>query len=795
MLFFSNSLLALTEVQINRLSLLAKSWAAAKNFHSGACQINWDDALINTIPSVVDAVDSNQFNQNLDMLLNQLGQNQVALGTIPVTPEMIAQEIDLTWLEDTELNLANRNRVKAFIEDFRPRSNCYVDRGTRGVGEGGYSRDNQYFNVSNPNREVRLLALFRFWNIINYYFPYKNLIDQSWDQVLEDFIPLIYDADSNLEYHKLMRVFTAQIKDSHAFFISPTLRESIDRYYLPFVLKTIEGKVIVYKKTDVQNNVGVGDEVITINGESMQVLWQKNRLLTAASNPTTLVRNTDVFLNIGSEGPVDIELKSRDNERYSVQTSYGQYPADLYTNTSAKWANMDQDSCSIGYVDMGQLNVVDIPQMMNQFMNKDAIVFDIRNYPNGTLWTLVNYLFPSPLNNARFAQADFSYPGAYRWVNSVIGQGTSNPYDGRVIILFNEETQSQAEYTVMALEKHPNAVKIGSQTAAADGNITKVDLPGEIQVYFTGLGVYYADNKPTQRIGIIPDVFVRPSIQGIVQGRDEVLERALNCEQIADLNWPEPIEPKGGLFWDISQSGKGFDIANFEHNYAILPYDFRADGSPVWYLGLAESDQGVLSLIPDSMFEYSHNSETNSLHLDPLDTAMDFDFKQGIFEIECAVSDPENKRQPSQLVWQNNNQIETQCLEELVFSGSDAVKDYTGLWYGGVEDNGWGVSINTQGNRLVAIVYMYDTNGQAMWLVGSGDFNMEGPTELNLLKANGFCENCDDPGVSHESVGNLTLSLSEPSQVFVDQNWISLTVGNSIWNRERMPIKMLSKPH
>ena len=89
MLFFSNSLLALTEVQVNRLSLLAKSWATAKNFHSGACETNWDYALINTIPAVVDSIDSEQFNQNLDALLSQLGQNQPAVGTVPVTPQMI----------------------------------------------------------------------------------------------------------------------------------------------------------------------------------------------------------------------------------------------------------------------------------------------------------------------------------------------------------------------------------------------------------------------------------------------------------------------------------------------------------------------------------------------------------------------------------------------------------------------------------------------------------------------------------------------------------------------------------
>jgi len=52
-------------------------------------------------------------------------------------------------------------------------------------------------------------------------------------------------------------------------------------------------------------------------------------------------------------------------------------------------------------------------------------------------------------------------------------------------------------------------------------------LPGGIRVAFTGLGVYYPDGTPTQRIGIVPDIAIRPTLAGFRAGRDEVLERAI----------------------------------------------------------------------------------------------------------------------------------------------------------------------------------------------------------------------------------------------------------------------------
>lgn len=43
----------------------------------------------------------------------------------------------------------------------------------------------------------------------------------------------------------------------------------------------------------------------------------------------------------------------------------------------------------------------------------------------------------------------------------------------------------------------------------------------------SGIGVYYPDGQPTQRIGIIPDVVVRPTISGIRAGRDQALAKAI----------------------------------------------------------------------------------------------------------------------------------------------------------------------------------------------------------------------------------------------------------------------------
>lgn len=79
----------------------------------------------------------------------------------------------------------------------------------------------------------------------------------------------------------------------------------------------------------------------------------------------------------------------------------------------------------------------------------------------------------------------------------------------------------------MALRVAPRAKVVGSTTAGADGNISTFALPGGLSTLISGIGVFYPDRRPTQRVGILPDIEVRPTLAGIRAGRDEVLEAAI----------------------------------------------------------------------------------------------------------------------------------------------------------------------------------------------------------------------------------------------------------------------------
>ncbi len=175
---------------------------------------------------------------------------------------------------------------------------------------------------------------------------------------------------------------------------------------------------------------------------------------------------------------------------------------------------------------MGILKKEDLDMMYKNLQSTRAIIFDLRNYPNQTIEPLSQLILPEIATYYLFTFPETDYPGKFYSRKNIIGRRNKEYYKDDVVVLVNESTQSQAETTAMMLRQHPKAKLIGSNTSGANGDVITFKIAG-LDTRFTGLGAYYPDGRETQRIGIIPDIIVKPTIQGIREGKDEVLERAL----------------------------------------------------------------------------------------------------------------------------------------------------------------------------------------------------------------------------------------------------------------------------
>ncbi|MEM9723288.1 MAG: T9SS type A sorting domain-containing protein [Bacteroidota bacterium] len=516
-----------------RLYYLCKVWGHAKYYHPEIARgnIDWDTELVNMLEEVRRADSDEAFNEQVFNLLQKAGPVTRGIVSRPEVPDSLNNNLDLDWIKNPIFSPQVQMRLDSILQGFGVRRNVYVDEAWPG-GAPTFTNDNKFFtsDIAYPEEAQRILAVFRYWNIIHYFFPYKYIMDQHWDSTLVQFIPPIVEASNTEAYHLAFKEFTTYINDSHAFFSSPPFRSWDGQYYTPFEIRYIEGETVVTKVLGGTRDIKVGDVIREIDGREIKALRERLRKYTHGSNEVIIQRNINSLLMWGNAGTFSVKIENEEGTQMLSFDRNSENFSRLNTDNSPRWREeVAPNGTRIGVVDMGRLEVDQIPNLFRDFSDTDAIIFDIRSYPQGTLWTLVNYLFADPINIANFTVPDITFPGRLRWSLERIGQGSSNPYSGRIAILFDERTQSQAEYTVMGLEQFPGALKIGSTTAAADGNVANIFLPGNIVTVATFLGTYYPDFTPTQRIGIIPDMEVHPTIEGIRAGRDEVMEAAIQA--------------------------------------------------------------------------------------------------------------------------------------------------------------------------------------------------------------------------------------------------------------------------
>lgn len=218
----------------------------------------------------------------------------------------------------------------------------------------------------------------------------------------------------------------------------------------------------------------------------------------------------------------------------------------------------------VAYLKLSSVKAADSARYIQAAAGTKGLIIDIRNYPSEfVVFALGQLLVSEPANFVRFTYGDVTNPGAFHWMEPLSLTPQQPHYSGKVVILVDEMTQSQAEYTTMAFRTALDAIVIGSTTAGADGDVSMIPLPGGLYSYISGLGVFYPDKRPTQRIGIIPDIEVKPTIEGVRAGRDELIERAIQI-----------LTPKSTL--EISVPAGGAAVASTVGNAGRIQNGYAA---------------------------------------------------------------------------------------------------------------------------------------------------------------------------------------------------------------------------
>lgn len=437
--------------------------------------------------------------------------------------EMIRSYPDIDWITNNGYSIELQSVLYGVLLAARTDFNYYVRSSS--LNGAIFTNEKTYATNTQFDAGMRMLALYRYWNMVQYFYPYKHLIEDDWKNVLKEFVPKMIASSVSLKETTLK--FVARINDTHAFNHANYAYLGRDR--MPFKCKYVEDRVVVSeyinKEASLNYNIEIGDVVTKINNRSVEEMIDELGAIIPASNQSKktaiIVRN---FLFATRRDSLVVVFKKEDKEETVVVESRSDY------STSNDRKNVSgKIKTDVGYVYMDNINLYNINDSISKLFSHKGLIVDLRRYSSGTMYEVGKYLMPKPTDFVKTTHISIENPGLIWSSNKshTIGNYNTDYYKGKIVILINEDTQSESEFAAMGLSVAPDVVVIGSQTAGANGNISQLPLVGGVFVNFSGIGVYYPDWRETQRIGIVPNIEVRPTINGIKERRDELVEKAI----------------------------------------------------------------------------------------------------------------------------------------------------------------------------------------------------------------------------------------------------------------------------
>ena len=553
----------LSDVQVQNLAKLAKVWGFLKYHHPAIAsgQRQWDYDLFRVLPSLLSAPDGAAANQVIAAWITErLGNVVPCMACASLDTSDLSLGTNLNWLSDVSLlgTSLSQTLQSIYLNRNAAATHFFVAL-TPGPANPIFQNELKYAALKLPDSGYQLLGLFRFWNMVQYFYPNRDVMADDplsspnyWDDVLKQSIPGIATAQNSLAYQQQLLLFIAKIHDTHAnLWSSLAARPPLGVCQLPVQIRFVEGLPVVGRylssTTGPASGLKVGDVIERLDSAPVEDLVAQWTPYYADSNQAARLRDIGNSFTQGACGPSSA-LVLRGKQELSLTPD--RVPISSLDFSAAYTHDLPGNafqllSSDIGYIKLSAPVVEQSALYILSASKTKGLIIDIRNYPaDFSIFALGSLLVSEPVDFARFSMGDVANPGAFHWLSPLELTPAQPHYAGKVIILVDEITQSSAEYHAMAFRTAPGALVIGSTTAGADGNVSAVPLPGGFRSYISGIGVFYPDKRATQRVGIVPDIFVAPTIEGIRAGRDEVLEEAIHQIQKPPRGRPGTAPPR-----------------------------------------------------------------------------------------------------------------------------------------------------------------------------------------------------------------------------------------------------------
>lgn len=378
------------------------------------------------------------------------------------------------------------------------------------------------YQPSGFDRTTRLAAVIEMWNSAQHFYPYFDVARVRWSDHLAPALRAAALDRDDFAFADTLRRLTNSLEDGHARITYQTPRTGT----LPITWDHIEGRLVI-TGVSAGADIRVGDVATHFEGQPIDgALAEKKKLVSGSSQAADYRARRDLLLGPESD-TVELQLLDHTSRPYRVSLTYS---AEFSANPikQVRPPQIHPLEPGVMYVDLERASEADIKAAEAQLESARGIVFDLRGYPKTSYYLahLTSQMALSP----HFDRPIYMRPDQDRadWDKAGWGIAPITPrWTENIVFIADLPAISYSETVLGVIKGNRLGTIVGEPTAGANGNISAAYLPGNYGFIWTGMRTLNRDGSQHHLIGILPDVPVSPTIEGIRAGRDEMLEKAL----------------------------------------------------------------------------------------------------------------------------------------------------------------------------------------------------------------------------------------------------------------------------
>ena len=388
------------------------------------------------------------------------------------------------------------------------------------------SLQNSLKNVdeSPSNIFVRLGNVINTYNVFQHFYPYFNEVDVDWDKELETALESSLNDLTEYDHLVTLQKFTAPLKDGHIYVSG----SNTDVYVPPIKWEWIEGRLVITNIKEPDLGIQIGDLVTKVNNQSPESYFQEINSRISASTKGWLNYRAQIMSLFGKKGEqLIIEIDSK-NIVLNRDRKYDYTENDIAVQEN-NYKVLDDN---IYYLNLSKIEMSTIIGLLPELQQAKGIICDLRGYPNNNHGFISHLLKEKDTSKAWMRIPKIIYPDHEKMIGYE-DQGWEmeprKPYlgDKKIVFIIDGSAISYAESYMSFIEGYKLATIVGQTTAGTNGNINPFTLLGNYSISWTGMKVVKHDGSKFHGIGVLPDIYVNKTIEGLKVGKDEFLEKAL----------------------------------------------------------------------------------------------------------------------------------------------------------------------------------------------------------------------------------------------------------------------------